>query len=119
MSEPPDFVVNEPIILIYIGRSIGIDLSVVYPADVYAAVKEWWRGFVEPSEADDELVLARNRNRVLGAFRVKRWVVRQDGKRWGFIGEPAEISAQMEYVGKRVPNAYRSQNPVRYLKVGD
>ena len=119
MSELPDFVVKEPIILIFIGRSIGNDLSLVYPADVYAAVKQWWRGATEPREADNELVLARNRDRVLGALRAKRWVSSENGKRWGFVGEPAELSAQMEYVGKRVPNAYRIRHPVRFLNVGD
>ena len=38
-DHPEDFVVQENLILIFIGTSIGDDLSQVYPADVYAAVK--------------------------------------------------------------------------------
>ena len=39
MGNLDDFVVNEPIILIFVGRSIGSDLSKVYPADVYANIE--------------------------------------------------------------------------------
>ena len=115
-NDPEDFVVQEQLILIFVGRSIGNNLSDVYPPDVYAAVRGWWPGATRPYEANNELVLARNTNRVLGAFRVKRWVPSPfEDDRWGFVGEPAELSAQLRYVGKRVPNRYRSQNPVRYL----
>ena len=103
-------------ILIFVGTSIGDDLSQVYPSDVYAAVKGWWNGTIQPYEADRELILARNTDRVLGAFRAKRWIPNPfDARKWGFIGEPAELSAQLRYVGKRVPNKYRTPNPIRYL----
>ena len=116
-GHPEDFVPQEPIILIYIGRSVGNDLSQVYAADVYAAVKGYWPGSVEPSEANNELILARNTERILGAFRAKRWVSNPfGGGRWGFVGESAELSVQLHYVGKRVPNAYRGRgNPIRYI----
>lgn len=112
-----DFEPQEPLILIFIGTSIGDDLSQVYPADVYAAVKGYWTGTWEPSEANNKLILARNRERVLGAFRAKRWVPDPSGNgRRGFVGEPAELSIQLHYVGKRVPNMYRGRgNPIRYI----
>ena len=116
-DHPEDFVVQENLILIFIGTSIGDDLSQVYPADVYAAVKGYWLGALEPSAANNELILARNRERVLGAFRAKRWVSDPfgDGK-WGVVGEPAELSVQLHYVGKRVPNQYRGRgNPIRHI----
>ncbi len=115
-DHPEDFVVQESMILIFVGTSIGNDLSQVYPSDVYAAVRGWWNGTIQPYEASNELILARNTERVLGAFRAKRWISNPfDSTDWGFIGEPAELSAQLRYVGKRVPNRYRTQNPVRYL----
>ena len=111
-----DFVVEEPILLIFVGRYIGNDLSKVYPTDVYAAVRGWWRGSTDSREAGNELVLARNTDRVVGAFRVKRWVASPfENNRWGFVGEPAELDAQLRYVGKRVPNRFRVQTPVQYL----
>ena len=88
-GHPEDFDPQEFIILIYIGQSLGNDLSQVYPADVYAGVKGYWSGGRPPSEANNELILARNTERVLGAFRAKRWVSHPDGgKRWGIRGMP-------------------------------
>ena len=70
-----DFVPDEPLLLIYIGQTIGSDLSIKYPADVYAAVNGYWRmnpgGLVN---SPGYLVLARNSDRVLGAFRTKTWI---------------------------------------------
>ena len=34
-----DFVPNEPFLLLFIGRSLGDGLSLIYPADVYAAAR--------------------------------------------------------------------------------
>lgn len=112
-----DFRPNEPLLLIYIGQTIGSDLSIKYPADVYAAVNGYWR--MNPGELVDApgyLVLARNSNRVLGAFRTKTWIRSPNEDRWGFVGEPAEMTAQLRYVGKRVPNQYRTQNPIRFVE---
>ena len=116
-EHPEDFEPQEPLILIYIGQSIGNDLSQVFPADVYAAVRGFWSGSWEPAEANNTLILARNTERVLGAFRAKRWIAHPSGEaRWGFVGDPAEMSAQLHYVGKRVPNRYRGRgNPIRYI----
>ena len=33
-SHPNDFVIGEPIVMFYVGRYLGNDLSLVYPADV-------------------------------------------------------------------------------------
>lgn len=40
MNDPQhleDFHADEPFVLIFVGRTVGLDLSAVYPADVYAA----------------------------------------------------------------------------------
>ena len=116
---PEDFIVEEPLVLINVGRSIGGDLSSKYPADVYAAVHGYWDRNLSDF-GPGYLVLARNKDRVLGAFRVKRWIPSPGGsKRWGFVGEPAELDVQMKYVGKRVPDRYRSRHPVRYVTPED
>lgn len=115
-AHPEDFVANEPFLLIFVGRTVGYYLDAVYPADVYAAVQGWWQ--INPAGLKPGmLVLARNSERILGVFRTKSW--RKDPNydqsgRWGFIGEPAEMSAQLRYMGKRVPQQYRGQNPIRY-----
>ena len=119
-EHPEDFVVEEPLIMIYIGRTIGSDLSVVYPPDVYAAVQGWWRMNPESVGEEYKLVLARNNEQILGAFRPERWRPSPSGEgRLGFIGHPAEMSVQIRYVGKRVPNFLRTQSPVRYLNPDD
>lgn len=115
-EHPEDFVPDEPFLLIFVRRTVGDDMSVVFPADIYAAVQGWWQLNPEGLEPG-LLVLARNSERVLGVFRTKSW--RKDpnydeSRRWGFIGEPAEMSAQLRYMGKRVPQRYRAQNPIRY-----
>ena len=55
-----DFVPDEPFLLLFVGRSLGDDLSLVYPADVYAAARGWWA--MNPGSQEDApgyLVLAR------------------------------------------------------------
>ena len=117
-----DFEVSEPLIMVHIGNSIGSDLSIVYPTDVYACASGWWRLYPDRAEAY-QLVLARNSDHVLGAFRVKRWIPRPDDDgqpRLGFIGEPAEMSIQLEYVGKRVPDRFRTgRRAERYVNPGE
>lgn len=118
-ANPEDFVADENFMVIFVGRTVGEDLSAVYPADVYAAVQGYW--VMNPMALEPGyLVLARNSDRVLGVFRTKTW--RQDpfNNRWGFIGEPAEVSAQLRYMGKRVPDRYRAgQNPIRYGRASE
>ena len=116
-NEPDLFEVDEPTILIFVGTSIGSDLSTISPNDVYASVRGWWTGKTEPREADGELILARNSTRVVGVFRARQWVRSpfDNPPRWGFSGEPAELSAQLRYFGKGIPPEYKTQNPVRYL----
>jgi len=119
-AHPDGFDAGKPLIMFHIGNSIGDDLSIVYPNDVDSAAHGWWRFNPGMAGLTYGLVLACNSDRVLGAFRVKRWVPsRDDVGRWGFIGEPAEISVQLECVGKRVPNKLRSQNPVRFVDPGE
>lgn len=124
-NHPEDFVVEEPLILINVRRTIGSELSVVYPQDVYAAVQGWWvinSDRINPDGTMEgyKLVLARNSEHILGAFRPEIWRPAPHGSgRWGFVGHPAEMSVQLQYVGKRVPNAFRTQSSVRYLNPGD
>ena len=112
-----DFVPNEPFPLRFVGRSLGDDLSLVYPADGYAAARGWWTMNPGPQEdAAGYLVLARSRDRVLGAYRVKSWIQSpSDDGRWGFVGEPADMEAQLKYVERQVPREFRTpRNPVRF-----
>ena len=70
-SHPEDFIVGEPLIMFHFGKSIGNDLSAMYPADVYAAARGWWRFNPEGTLETHRLVLARDSERVLVAFRPK------------------------------------------------
>lgn len=113
-----DFTLKEPAIMFHIGRTLLPNLDSVYPNDVYAAVRGWWRFTPGPEEPEKYLlVLARNSEIILGAFRPKLWVKNPDNpERWAFVGEPAEMSTQIHYVGKRVPDKFKSRgNPVRFL----
>ena len=116
---PEDFEVKEPLILIFIGRSIGKDLTQVHPPDVYAAVHGRWK--IDLSDYEQtryRLVLARNTDRILGAFRPREWR-KPAGSRMYFFGEPAELSVQLDYVGKRMPNRFRVQRPAVRWNPGD
>ena len=116
---PEDFEVKEPLILIFIGRSIGKDLTQVHPPDVYAAVHGRWKiDLSDDEQTRYRLVLARNTNRILGAFRPREWR-KPAGSRMYFFGEPAELSVQLDYVGKRVPNRFRVQRPAVRWNPGD
>ena len=124
-SEP--FEVSEHLVLISIGKN--------YPEVVrgkkslYDAVRWAWE--VNPErEAERNLVLARYRATVVGAYRPGRWLEATDESfhnlpgwhvpevlRYGFHGKPAEREVQDKYVRKRVPDRYRlkgAANPIRY-----
>ena len=125
MALDPDFyeyredcVPDEPFLLLCVGRSLGDDLSLVYPADVYSAARGWWA--MNPGsqeDAPDYLVLARSRNRVLGAYRVESWIQSPAGdRRWGFVGEPADMEVLLRYEGRQAPREFpTSPNPVRFV----
>ena len=68
-------------------------------------------------DAAGYLVLAHSRDRVLGAYRVKTWIRSlADDRRWRFVGEAADMEAQLRYVGRRVPREFRmSHNLVRFV----
>ena len=112
-----DFRVREPLIMLYIGDStgaVGNDLSRIYPAYVAAAAHGHWRIYQpETGPWEYNLVLARNTEQVLGAFRPKAWHRAYDARMY-FYGEMAELQAQLDYVGKRVPDRFRGHS-VRYL----
>ena len=78
----------------------------------------WWA--MNPGsqqEAPGYLVLARSRDRVLGAYRVKSWIQSptNDG-RWGFLRKPADMEAQLMCVRRQVPRELRtSRNAIRFI----
>ena len=113
MKHPMDFVVRERLIMFFIGQTINGN----WP-DVYASVRGWWQ--VDVNRAKDYgLVLARDSDQVLGAFRPTEWYRRHSDGLWGFDGEPAELLVWKTYVGKRVPNKYRTQAIFQYLDPED
>lgn len=113
------FEVREPLLLIFIGRSHDEG------RDVYDAVRWAWKVNVQRAR-EYELVLARYKKEVVGAYRPQEWLAATPGNfpglktaergRWGFRGKPAEPEVWDYYVGKQVPNRYIGQNPVRYLR---
>ena len=121
-----EFQVKKPLMLI----SIGV---FYYRRDnPYDAVRYAWK--VNPDRVKQfNLVLARLRGLVVGAYRCKEWLpatrvnfpdlaerysdVTDIPNFYGFVGKPAEADAWEYYVGKRVPRRFlRSQNAIRYLK---
>ena len=105
------FAVKEPLILFH------VDTAIAEGRDTQNAVEGWWR--IDPKRTSRyNLVLAKESNVIIGAYRPipGSWRQRGDG-RWGFKSERAD-GVWDEYVGKAVPEEYRGmQNPVRYLPV--
>ena len=99
------------------------DLSKLHPADVYDLVSgKNGRGWAfNPGtwidDPRDSLVLARYNNQILGAYGVLAWIRnRNEPGRWRFVGEPADMETQLRYVGRSVPQRYRTgSNPVRFF----
>ncbi len=114
------FEAREPLILICISKSY-------YETDktIYDAVRGVWD--IKPERAENfKLVLAQRQGLVVGAFRPITWLPGNKAnfpwlpndlpERNGFVGEPAEQAVANLYVGKRVPDEYRSWgNPLRYI----
>ncbi len=104
--------IREPLIMISIGRTYrGAG------TDVYDAVRKSWKIDVNKAKHYN-LVLARYRDRIVGAYRPDRWEPAREG-RWQFVGQPARLSIWDFYVKKRVPDQYRKQgaaNPVRFCE---
>ena len=113
------FEVKEKLVLISVKKSIQDE-----NLSTYEAVRCSWRmdlGRAEPYN----LVLARVGEKVVGAFRVYKWLPstpeyfgdRALRGRSGFHGEEAEPETWDYYINKRVPDRYKLQgaaNPVRY-----
>ena len=112
------FTVGELLIL------ICVNVSFDEGRDIYDATRYAWR--VDPQRAEQRLVLTHNRGLVVAAYRAEKWVPATTDNfpghpglpgRWGFIGRPAEDEVWQQYVGKRVPDEYRTKgaaNPTRY-----
>ena len=118
-GNPTEFTVGEPLILIYISNELAKG------KDVYEAVHRAWivsLDSVKNRDGSYKLVLARDKNKVVGAYRPKRW--RTDcelSDRKAFDGTAAE-DVWSQYVGKLVPARFLrkgAQSPVRYFKPGD
>ena len=114
------FEVEEPLILINIQRSLAAGL------DEYEGVRRAWlvdANRVRNKDGSYKLVLARDQNRVVGAYRPTNWYrdpLEPDRK--AFDGHPAEQSVWTQYVGKLVPERFvriGARNPIRYLNPGD
>ena len=113
MKHPMDFVVGEPLIMFFIGKTVPGN----WP-DVYASVRGWWQ--VDINKANGyRLVLARDSEQILGAFRPTDWYRRIRDGLCGFDGEPAELTVWKAYVGKRVPDKYRTPAVFQYLDPED
>ena len=119
-GNPAEFTVSEPLLLIYISNELKNGL------DVYDAVRRAWKidlNRVQNPDGTYKLILARDGNKVVGAYRPQRWFVdRQRPDRKAFSGLPAEQSTWRQYVGKLTPSRFLprgSQNPVRYFDPGD
>lgn len=121
-----EFQVEEDLMLISIG------VTYYQLDDPYDAVRFAWK--VSQSRAERcNLVLARHRGLVVGAYRPTKWLPatrenfsdlasRRDfddaPDRLGFVGDRAD-DVWDKYVGRRVPERFPlTQNAIRYLKAG-
>ena len=110
-----EFTVGEPLIMFYVSNSLSGDRP-----EIYDAVRGWWK--INPEKVNNyKLVLARDGERIVGAFRPRRWRQSPDhADRWEFDGHAAELPVQIRYVGKRVPRKYTGgRSPFRYLEPGE
>ena len=122
-----EFEVRHHLLLI----SIGV---FYYRRETYDAVRHAWKVNLNRVKRHN-LVLARLRGLVVGAYRPQKWLPatsenfrdledRYNEKfdlpgYYGFRGDEAEPEVQNYYVGKRVPKRFlQSQNPRRYLEPG-
>ena len=119
-GDAAEFVVGEPLILIYISNELKRGL------DVYDAVRRAWKidiNRVRNADGTYKLVLARDGKNVVGAYRPERWFVdRELPDRKAFSGLPAEQAVWRQYVGKVTPARFLpsgAQGPVRYFELGD
>ena len=110
-----EFVVGEPLIMFYVTRALEGDRPVVYEA-----VRSAWKINVTKARKYN-LVLARDREKIVGAYRPAEWRQHPDGRgRWAFDGKPAEPDVCRLYVGKSVPAKYlASRSPFRYCEPED
>ena len=100
-----EFVVAEKLIMVSIGQ-------IYHKRGAYEAVRGSWRMSRKRAEEHGNLVLARYRKMIVGAYRPKEWLSDMDERlpdqiegRCGFVGEDA-TDVWAEYVGKRVPERY-------------
>ena len=113
----------EPLILISISKSYDEDGK-----DIYDAVRGVWRTDINRARRF-KLVLAHRRGLVVGAFRPTIWLPATKANfpwleadisgRCGFEGVPAEVIVADNYIGKRVPEKFRTRgasNPVRFVE---
>ena len=119
------FVPTDRLLLVSIAKTIG-------KQSVYDAARYAWRLNRRRAESVD-YVLAGDKGIVKGVFTVSTWLdaspgqaSRQNfpelasthsGPRLGFVGEPADETAQIAYFEKRVPDYLAiGQNGIRYFE---
>lgn len=122
MTTGEPFEVREPLLLISIAQTARAW------ADPYEAVRYAWK--VGERGRRFELVLAREGDRVVGAYRPYEWLPataehfpdrRPRERRWGFNGHEAEADVWDYYVGREIPERFRRStgNPIKYCQPGD
>ncbi len=101
--------------MFYVSRALGSDRP-----DPYETVRRAWRINVDKAR-EYNLILARDHDKIIGAYRPTEWRKYQDGRdRWAFVGKPAESEVWNLYVGKRVhPNYLTGRSPFRYCEPED
>ena len=114
---------------------VNVTHSVREGRSVYDATRFAWS--LNPLRAENaEIILARCGHEIIEAFVAFRWidatrenfpdlwdqldgmpvVGRYPKDRYGFEGREADDDIRNLYVGKRVPDKYIGQNPIRYIK---
>ena len=108
-----DFPSDKSFVLVFVIGSLERGTS-----DIYQAARGGckMRAVYGPPVKYRGLVLARDPERIIGAFRPRRcYSDPTDGGRWYFDGEPADFATQRRYVGRAVPYRWRNgRNPFRY-----
>ncbi|WP_145034967.1 LEM-3-like GIY-YIG domain-containing protein [Caulifigura coniformis] len=114
-AEPAEFI--HRVILINVNRS-------AVESSLYEATRYAWK--VGPKAHRAEVVLPTVQGLIVGAFIPEKWLAAVPENfpgrdevpgRLGFIGREASREIREQYVGKRVPDAFRkpgSANPIKY-----
>jgi hypothetical protein len=115
-AEPAVF--QHKAMLISVNRSAAV-------TSLYEATRFAWKVSLEKAQ-QAEVILATLQGVIVGAFIADEWLPATNANfpgredvpgRFGFVGKEAPSRIRRQYVGKRVPDAYRkrgSANPIKY-----